>query len=455
MQAAGIPLVQLAHDVAGVVVQRRCHDLAANLHVVVQFMLEVGHAVLLVAFLADVLQVANGGAAVVAVAGPRALGAFPARETAQIAGHEAVEKVARLVVVRIAEAGCVAIGIDRLRWVVAVGIDGLALRDVVVPGPEWIAAAWVRLPARGNATLVVSGLKAAVVEPLAFDLMPVGAAVGHQLAGGVANRPRPVARVAAVAAVVVGGQQLAGPVGRTDDVVRPIGELHPVLIADLQREYHAGALALRPGKQSQAPVGCAVLHWLLELVVDLEALEILARHDVDDAGDRLRAVQRGCAVEHCLDAADGDAGIEVGEVGAGAPGPPAVAGDVGRHAVAVHHRHGGAGAEAAQVGPDFAALLPVLVVAAAELERRRVGVDAHLEGLVEDDVAEVRRAGEFQIDFVDGGHRRREVEVVAADEGAGDDHLLDFFLVVFVFLFLGGEQGAGTQQHCRCGRQRE
>ena len=346
--------------------------------------------------------------------------------------------------------------VHRVVGIGAVGVDGLAHRQTRVAGSEGVAAARVGGAARSHSALIVAGHRAAVVEPDAVDLMPVGAAKRRQSAVGAANRHRPVAGVAA-ARFVVRRQVLAGPVGRTDDVVRPVGELHALLIADLQGEDDAGAFALGAREQAQPRAGRTVLHRLLVFVVDLEALEILSWDEVDDAGDGLRAVQGGCAVEHRLDATDGDAGIEVGEVGAGAPGPPAVAGDVGRHAVAVHHRHGGASAEAAQVGPDFAALLPVLVVAAAELERRRIGVDAHLEGLVEDDVAEVRRAGEFQVDFVDGGHRRREVEVVAADEGAGDDHLLDFFLVflVLVVLFLSGEQGAGTQQHCRCGRQRE
>ena len=282
VEAAAVPLVQTAGKVAGVVVQGRRDDFAANLHVVVQFVLEVGHAVLLIAFLADVLPVSYRHATVVAVACPIALRAFPAGKTAQVASHEAVQEVARLVEVRVAEAGCRPVLVEGQVRVVAVGIKSGELGNVVVTGAERIAAARIYCAPRRHAPLVVAGERAAFVEPLPLDLVPVGAAVGHQRAVRAANRHRPVPWVAA-SGFVVSRQQLAGPVGGTDDVVRPIRELHPVLITDFQCEHQAGAFALRPGEQAKATVGSAILERLLELVVDQQTLEILARHEVDDA----------------------------------------------------------------------------------------------------------------------------------------------------------------------------
>ena len=55
----------------------------------------------------------------------------------------------------------------------------------------------------------------------------------------------------------------------------------------------------------------------------------------------------------------------------------------------VHHRHRRSRAEAAKVGPRFRALLELLVVGSVEFGGRRLGVHTDLEGLVEDDVAEV------------------------------------------------------------------
>ena len=385
-----------------------------------------------------------------------------------------------------------------------VGRIGLAQRrpvrrdaEAVVAGAEIVVAAWVlqvqraesagvvgvvarilRKPPAGRQRSALGNQRTALVEkarPILFveqvdvvvDLVDVRAQgrrvlgvgfvpegvclVGQvQFAVLVAQRNAPVARQA-VAALAVGGQQLAGPTGRVDDVVWPRRERHAVRIADFQGEDGAGAVALGASQEAEGAVGRAVLQRLLELVVDHQAVEVLARNDVDDAGDGLGAVKSGCAVEDVVDALHGDVRIQVRQVGAGAAGVRPVAVDVGGHAVAVHQRHRGAGADAAQVGVGLAALRPVrpihalvpafagaLAVGAADLRGVGVGVDADLVGLVEDHVAQVGRPRQFHVDLADHVHRRGQVEVGAPDVRSGDDHLLDgavlafFVLVVFV-----------------------
>ena len=452
-------------------------------------MLEVGHALLLVAFLADVGDVRDGVAAVaaeclVALRAPRARFL-----TAPGAGGEAVQEIA---------------DVDGVVLAKGVGRIGLAQRcrvgrdtEAVVTGTEIVVAAWVFQVQRAESASVVSVVPrvlricptrrqrlavrnefAALVEtarPILFveqvdvvvdlvdvraqgrrvlgvGVVPEGVGLGRQVqfAVLVAQGNAPIAGQA-VAALAVGGQQLAGPAGGVDDVVWPRRERHAVRIADLQGEDGAGAVALGAGQKAEGAIGCAVLQRLLELVVDHQAVEVLARDDVDDAGDGLGAVKGGCAVEDVVDALHGDVRIEVRQVGTGAAGVRPVAVDVGGHAVAVHERHRGAGADAAQVGVGLAALGPVrpihalvpafagaLAVRAADLRGVGVGVDADLVGLVEDHVAQVGRAGQFHVDLADHVHRRGQVEVGAPDVRPGDDHLLDgavlafFVLVVFV-----------------------
>ena len=301
---------------------------------------------------------------------------------------------------------------------------------------------------------------------LGIGLVPEGVGLGRevQFAVRVAQRHAPVARQA-IAAFAVGGQQLAGPARGGDDVVRPRGERHAVGVADLQCEDGAGAITLRAREKTEAAVRRAVLDGLLELVVDHQPVEVLARNDVHHPGHRFRSIQGRCAVENVVDPLDGDVGVHVGQVGPGAARIRPIAVDVGGDAVAVHQRHGGAGADTAQVGVGFAALRSVrtvdalvpafagaLVVGAADLGGIGIGVHADLVGLVEDHVPEVRRAGHLQVEFADDVHRRWQVEVVAPDVGSGDDHLFDvaafFFLFFGVFVFsvvcIGGAQAQAT-----------
>ena len=534
-RAGGRPVVEARRVLARVVVQARHHDLAVDLHVVVEGMLEVGHARLLIALLADVERVANGLAAVVAAAGEADLFAQPGREAAQFAGLKAVQVAAgpvvravAEVVDRIAEDGRqVGIGVvvlpaflrPAVRLHVAARIvqaNGRLERRVVVAAAEGIAAAGIGSIGRvdgallirkrteaalpemsrhegahdaGQCPLRVRGVHADAQrrEPAAAGVArhervrhpaiddgfprrriavgdPAGATapaaraprVGHgavgpnvglrflQCSGGVANRRLPIARMAP-RALLVGVYQLPRPVGGTDDVVWPIGAAHAFLIADFHGEDDARALALGARQEAQALLRRAVFEGLAHLVAHHQAVEVLARHQVDDAGDGRCAVQRRCAVEDRLQAPDGNAWIEVVEVRPGAPRARAVAVDVGRHAVAIHHRQRGARAQAAQVGPCLGALLELLVVRAVELDGRRVGVDADLERLVEDDLAQVRRGRQRQIHRVHHVARRRQIEVGAPDVRAGHHHLLDFFLVLvlFVVFLLGAEVDGG------------
>ena len=334
-----------------------------------------------------------------------------------------------------------------------VGRIGLAQRcpigrhaEAVVAGAEVVVAAWVfevqrtesagvvrvvarilRIAPAGRVRIALGNQRAALVEqarPVLFveqvdvvvDLVdvraqgrrvlgvgfvPEGIGLGRQVqfAVLVAQGDAPIAGQA-VAALAVGGQQLAGPACGVDDVVRAHRERHAVRIADLQGEDGAGAVALGAGQEAKCAVGRAVFQRLLELVVDHQAFEVLARDDVHHAGDGLGAVQGRGAVEDVVDALHGDVRIEVREVCARAARVRPVAVHVRGHAVAVHQRHRGAGADAAQIGVGLAALRAVwpvhalvpafaaaLAVGAADLRGVGVGVDADLVGLVEDHIA--------------------------------------------------------------------
>ena len=119
---------------------------------------------------------------------------------------------------------------------------------------------------------------------LGVGLVPEGVRLVRevQFAVRVAQRDAPVARQA-VAAFAVGGQQLAGPAGGVLNVVRARSERHAVRVADLQREDGAGAVTLGTGEHADAAVRRAVFDGLLELVVDHQAFEGLARNDVHHA----------------------------------------------------------------------------------------------------------------------------------------------------------------------------
>ena len=137
--------------------------------------------------------------------------------------------------------------------------------------------------------------------------------------------------------------------------------------------------------------------------------------------------------------------------------------------MAIHHGHRGPGAQTAQVrehlGTDQRPT--TLVVGDVELERGRVRVYTDLVGLVEDDVADVRRRRELEIEFIDGVDRRRQVERVPADERAGDDYFLYvlrigilgllpicFFDLLQPDLFLGflllSKQSRAADRHRHC-----
>ena len=235
-----------------------------------------------------------------------------------------------------------------------------------------------------------------------------------------------------------------------DDVAGPVGEPHALGVAHLDREDRAAAIALNTAEHAESGLRCAVLDGLSPVETDGEALEVLPRHHVNDAADCFRTVERGGAVEDGVDPTDGDRRVHAADVDSGTF---AARGRVRGKPVAIHHGHRRPGAEPAQVRPDLGALVALLVVglaapfvvgqpvlpglrAADALERCRVGVDAKLERLIEDHIAEFRVTGHLDVDVVDDVLGRRQVEVRTPDIGSGDDHLLDFFVVLLVFFIL-------------------
>ena len=187
--AATVPLVQTAGNVAGVVVHRRYDDLALDLEVVVQGVLEVAHALLLVTLFADVLPVGQNLTAVVAVAAGVAFRSLPVRDAAVAAevfalagtcGHEPIEEATRLIEVRVAQAPDMVVVGYRLVGIVAVRIDGITHPEVVVPGTEGIAAARVGPAPDGMTALVVAEVPPAeFLVPDAVDLVPTVASIGN------------------------------------------------------------------------------------------------------------------------------------------------------------------------------------------------------------------------------------------------------------------------------------
>src|SRR5262249_2121814 len=146
----------------------------------------------------------------------------------------------------------------------------------------------------------------------------------------------------------------------------------------------------------------------------LGAVVLLAGDDVDDAGDRVRAVDRRAAVLQHLDALDGGRRDRV-EIDAGRGAEAAR-----HHALAVHEDERARDAEAAEVDAGRA-VGAVGRAAVVELEVRRVALLGHaLEEVTEGELAAV-----LPLLPRHDGDRRGGVEVLAAEAGAGDDDGLD------------------------------
>ena len=253
-----------------------------------------------------------------------------------------------------------------------------------------------------------------------------------------------------------------------DDVVGAVREPHPVGVAQFHGEDRPPAIPLHAAKHAEGLIRGAVLEGRGPVHAEGESFEVLARHHVDDAAHRFRAVEGGGAVQDGLDPADGDGRIHAAHVH---PGALAAWRRVRRQAMPVHHGHGGSGAEAAQVGPHLRALVALLIVGlpaplviadavlsglrtADALERGGIGVDAELERLVEDHIANLGVAGHLDVDVVEDGLGRWQVEVVAPDVRSRYEHFLDvavdlfdLLLGIFLIVILGRRaQGAKRQR---------
>ena len=166
------------------------------------------------------------------------------------------------------------------------------------------------------------------------------------------------------------------------------------------------------------------------------AVEALAQHDVDDAGDGVGAVDgRGAGGQH-FDALDGGHrdGVDVDEV----LGTHAVRERAGGDATAVDQRERRAGAEAAQRGTGHAGRRIGLQRArggGAEVAGAATGFGDELQH-----VADRGEAEAFDLDRVDDLHRLGFGEIDTAQVGAGDGHGVEGLRVV---AFGGRRRGLG------------
>ena len=214
----------------------------------------------------------------------------------------------------------------------------------------------------------------------------------------------------------IGGAGEAASAGIACEVEGPE---RPVALLDVQ----ARAVAVAGGEEDVAvieplppgDVGVVVAIRALDqgvLAIDFKTVEVAAGDEVDHPADGVGAVGRGRAVLQDLDPADSGGGDEV-EVGA-----PALEGR--RRAVrqppAVHQGQGPGGAEAAQVDGRRARS----AIVAVGLAEGGLGGGDRLDQL--DDGG---RALRLQVFLGEDVHRKGRVLRGAADEGAGDHHLLD------------------------------
>ena len=155
-----------------------------------------------------------------------------------------------------------------------------------------------------------------------------GAEVGKQALGNRGRAHAPIKLGGQIAAAVIAVAQInlsAVAPGRVG------GDIAPVAQVFAQDDRHVGQLAVGRGVVGHLialvgdqPLEAAVVVVVLvlaELIIDLDALEIVDQDEVDHAGDRVRAVgHRGAAGQH-VDALEQGAGYLVDVLVAGpAPG---------------------------------------------------------------------------------------------------------------------------------------
>ena len=187
-----------------------------------------------------------------------------------------------------------------------------------------------------------------------------------------------------------------------------------------ERDEHVGIVVAGAVEAVQLHVLLRVVVAALQSELEVEALEVAARNEVDDAGDGFRAVERRRAVLEHLDAFEGDHRRQRGgihEILAAVRGDGAL-----RLPPTVDQHERRAHAEPAQVH-----------VARAGREVLREGVGVVLRPRVDREVLEhapdLVGAGRGEVVGRDVDERRRRVELRRpADVRAGDDDFVDAFL---------------------------
>jgi hypothetical protein len=183
---------------------------------------------------------------------------------------------------------------------------------------------------------------------------------------------------------------------------RAIAGEHRVVTAVFSADRRAPAVALAAETQVVFPALAVVVIGLRAIDSKLAAVVVMARDDVDDAGDRIGTVDRRCAVEQHLDAVDHRDRNRT-QVDRAA--------DIGDEALAIEQHQGAVGAKAAQVWQHLAAA----AVVDAPVQCFAVEDD------VLNDVGNVRQAGTQDFGAVDREDGMLRLDVDATDVRA--EHL--------------------------------
>ena len=239
-------------------------------------------------------------------------------------------------------------------------------------------------------------------------------AAAEVVAGRSSRRRRAVAeRAAGIVAVALQHRMLAAIGGVGGDVAMSIVE------AGAHHEAGVDGAAVRRVADGRNVATCrirqlivadvVVIHVIEEAVlgVHADAFELRVHHEVDDARDGVRAVDRRSAAGQHVDAVDGESGdeVDVGDRRA----------RIARHQAAAVDQHEGAPrAEAAQVDRRGAG--------GAVRDVRALGSEGLRQGV--DDVFGAGRALQLDLSVVEDGDRAGRSEVRLRNAGAGDDDAL-------------------------------
>jgi len=216
-------------------------------------------------------------------------------------------------------------------------------------------------------------------------------------------------------------------------------------VADLHAIHHVELVGVVAADQLQALVAATATRGAAGAVIQGDALDMLLEHDVDHAGDRRGAVDRGLVAGQDVDVVDHRHRHrgQIDEVGLAV-----VQQRVVRHRLAVDQEQREAGRQAQQAdglgaGREAGRELAVL--------HRAGGQRLRAQGVV--DVAETLA---LHLARGDGDHRRGGFDLRLRDQRAGDDHLVE--LLGFLFRALRGVLalvGLLRKRGCDGERQRE